>query len=75
MQRSIKALRGLGDWTEDPHELGALPYSEMGKRSRPAGLYPRGDWGTPAEQRRGSRPGGQAKEAHPRPSRGPDTPP
>ena len=43
MQRSIKALRGLGDWTEDPHELGALPYSEMGKRSRPAGLYPRGD--------------------------------
>ena len=28
---SIKALRGLGDWTEDPRELQAFPYTEMGK--------------------------------------------
>ena len=32
---SIDALRGLGDWTEDPGELSAFPYVEFGKHSIP----------------------------------------
>ena len=35
VQGSIKVLRGLGDWTEDPRELRAFPYTEMGKYRRP----------------------------------------
>ena len=31
VQGSIKALRGLGDWAENPRELRAFPYTEMGK--------------------------------------------
>ncbi|MDD9981418.1 MAG: hypothetical protein OXU81_08700 [Gammaproteobacteria bacterium] len=32
---SIEALRGLGDWTQDPRELRAFPYVEYGKHAVP----------------------------------------
>ena len=32
---SIDALRGMGDWTEDPVQLDAFPYVEYRKRARP----------------------------------------
>ena len=35
VQDSIEALRGLGDWTEDPGELSAFPYPEYGKHAEP----------------------------------------
>ena len=35
---SIEALRGLGDWTEDPSELTAFPYAEYGKRAGSRGF-------------------------------------
>ena len=35
---SIEALRGLGDWTEDPDELTAFPYVEYGKHAGSRGF-------------------------------------
>lgn len=35
VQGSIEALRGLGDWTEDPDELRAFVYTELGKHGGP----------------------------------------
>ena len=35
IQGSIEALRDLGDWTENPGELRAFPYTEMGKHQGP----------------------------------------
>lgn len=32
---SIEALRGLGDWTEDPRERRSFPYTEAGKHRGP----------------------------------------
>ena len=32
---SIVALRGLGDWTEDPGKLCAFPYTELGRHRGP----------------------------------------
>ena len=63
---SIEALRGLGDWTEDPSELRAFPYVEYGKHAgrrsftraaidgarRHRGAHPRSA-GPPAGSRRG----------------------
>ena len=35
---SIEALRGLGDWTENPGELTAFPYVEYGKHAGAKGF-------------------------------------
>ena len=35
VQWSIDALRGLGDWTENPDELHAFRYVEYGKHAGP----------------------------------------
>ena len=35
VQGSIDALRGLGDWTEDPSELAAFPYVEYRHHAQP----------------------------------------
>ena len=35
VQGSIEALRGMGDWPEDPAELRAFPYVESGEHKGP----------------------------------------
>ena len=35
VQGSIDALRGLGDWTNDPSELAAFPYVQYPHHARP----------------------------------------
>ena len=46
VEGSIKALRGLGDWTENPRELRAFPYTETGKHRGARDFTRRGlgDW-------------------------------
>ena len=41
VQGSIEALRGLGDWPEDPDALSAHPYVEHHKHRRARGLHAR----------------------------------